>query len=136
MVKAVLEDAGIPAAVVGEHTASTLQHLGSIVSVTVLVQRGDYDRAVAAIDEAILGVGAPMRCSACGYDLGGLEEQERCPECGARYVDLRRRITLAQRPGPPGETSVVARLGAIIGILVLLAIVVAVAAFVMFELRH
>ncbi len=130
MVKCVLEDAGIPAAVVGEHSATTLQHLGSIMSITVLVPRQDYDRAMTVLDEAILGAGVPLRCSACGYDLGGLERQERCPECGAKYIDLRRRITLASRPGPPGETATAARVGAIVGILVIVGIVAALAAFI------
>ena len=66
----------------------------------------------------------------CGYDLGGLEQQERCPECGARYIDLRRRITVAPRPGPLGETATVARIGAIVGILVIVGIAAALAAFV------
>ncbi len=135
MVKCVLEDAGIPAAVVGEHSATTLQHLGAIITVTVLVPRADYDRAVAAIDEAILGAGAPTRCSACGYDLGGLEQQERCPECGARYIDLRRRITLAPRPGPPGETAMVVRIGAVVGGLVIICVVVGIAAFIIWGMR-
>lgn len=130
MIKCVLDDAGIHAVVVGEHSASTLPLMGAIVPVTVLVPRGDYDRAAAALDEAVLGAGAPMRCSACGYDLGGLEQQERCPECGAKYIDLRRRITLAPRPGAAGETGMAVRMGAIVGMLVVVGVVGVLVAFV------
>jgi DNA-directed RNA polymerase subunit RPC12/RpoP len=128
IVKGVLEDAGIRAAIVGEHASSLLPHLSAVVSVQVLVARPDYERAAQAIREAVMDSAAPYRCSACGYDLGGLEEQERCPECGAKYVDLKSRIAIAPPPGPASDP--IARFGAIIGVIVLVCMVLAVAAFV------
>ena len=36
----------------------------------------------------------PRRCAACGYDLAGLPQVGRCPECGAEYDSADGRIVL------------------------------------------
>jgi hypothetical protein len=132
MVKCILEGAGIRAAVVGEHSANTLANLGPALTVTLLVSRGDFERAVKVLHETIVNrapsdLSQVRECPICGYDLRGLESKERCPECGSQvgtYLDLRRHLTIAPRPVPAGSISFLSRAGAFIGLLILAAMVV------------
>ena len=45
-------------------------------------------------------------CPACGYDLHGSVESERCPECG-REIDAEQREHLGTLPGVEGESPVI-----------------------------
>lgn len=135
----VLESRGINAVVVGEHTATNVMFFSPVGTATVQVRRDDYDPAVRYLAEAFedagrMDKGAPARCLACGYDMKGIEGQERCPECGTAWsalAKLRNTIAIAPPPRAPGDAAMVQRIGVglawpvvVVGIAAVIAIVV------------
>jgi hypothetical protein len=120
----VLEGLGIRAAVLGEHSAANVTFFSPVGTTSIHVRRGDYERAVLGLTELLENVGAlkpdraPPRCLACGYDMRGIETQERCPECGTAWsalARLRNTISLASVPAAPGAQSTVQRIGISLG---------------------
>jgi hypothetical protein len=71
-------------------------------------------------------------CPGCGYNLRGLEEQHRCPECGHRY-DLRPRV-IADAP-QLGRMNAIEKLCAMLALLLGAALMVAGAFGTFFGIR-
>jgi hypothetical protein len=144
MVRCILEAEGIRAAVVGEHSANLLANLGPAVSVSLLVSRPEYERAVAVLHEAIVkrepsDISHLLTCPVCAYDLRGLENKDRCPECGAAvgtYLDLRRHLTIAPPPHAAGRVSFIGGAGAIIGLLLIAALLILGVVLILANLWH
>jgi hypothetical protein len=95
---------GIPARVFGAN-ANSMAPWGALVPVWVLVHRADYELAREALESGEIDGLAPRgersRCLACKYDLTGLEDAERCPECGAECGAVGEPLRYEFAPHPP-----------------------------------
>lgn len=84
IVKALLEERGVPAIVQGEALPLAVGH-DTTASVWV-VRQADAERAAHVIATEV-GQPNPTHCENCGYNLWGLPEP-RCPECGQPFTRL------------------------------------------------
>jgi predicted Zn-ribbon and HTH transcriptional regulator len=135
----VLDSLGIKAVVVGEYSAAVVTFFSAVGTTAVHVRRGDYDTAVAKLAQFLeeagrLNAATITRCLACGYDMTGLEKQERCPECGTSWsalAKLKNTITLAPPPRPPGQESTVQKIGVAMGMAIVIGVIVLIVAGVL-----
>lgn len=119
VLRSVLEDCGIPAAVVGERAMAIAPFAGPVTPVTLMVRRGDHARAVETVTEYTrASPWRPDACSMCGYDLRGLpDDAEVCPECGEPATRL---ASLGVHVVPMRGSGAVELLGVSLGWLVLI----------------
>lgn len=132
---------GIPAKAFSTAGAVLQWDIAATQPIRVVVRRRDLEAARDALrairaesvdldwDEVIPGaavtpgVDEQGRCRTCGYDMSGLQNPERCPECG---TDLRMEPSLAT-PGTRAPRSLSSRSGWVIGTVLVLAVILLIA---------
>lgn len=132
-----IENAGYTARVAGFSTiASQIVPGSSQFTVDVLVHEGDYNDARSLIEGAPtsnLAVDDSGQCVVCRYDMSGAAAAI-CPECGTDLEALggvRRRFIFDP---PPGDHSLLRNPGALLGLLVLIALPISCIGYAIYEL--
>jgi len=119
-----LRGAGIDARAMDAHAGGALP-FSNLFPASILVRAGDYAGARELVERILAerqSARSYSRCPACTYTREGLRAETLCPECGTDLEALARLPRGFQFARPPGSGRVVRSLGAVVGLLALLAI--------------